>query len=459
MFIVFLQLKGISQNFDTLVIQGFEFHGLRKTKEWFVRRELRFNEGDKILQDEVIQCMELITSDLRKTNLFLKIEIYPVYLFEETGGVRFKVVVQENWYIYPSVLFEIADPDFNVWWTEHHRSLKRVNYGFGLNHVNFTGVRDQFKIKLQAGYLRKLQFLYNRPALFPKSKIGLFSAFYYSEHKEIPIQITNNKPVYKKLGDTKIYLNKEAVIGLNFKQNKFWNYAVEVHYFNNKINRQLATEFPNYFLNENYLQIYNLGIVTATYFDMDHILRPTRGLQLNWTIKKAGLIFGDDLNYLNFNQTIKACKKIFKNCYLQTNISGELALVRKQKPLNIYKGLDYNDTGISGYEFYEIDGLDFIYNHNEFRYFVGAYTTDFFKRLLRINSFLIKTDLDLSFQFNSAYINDPFYFQFNSLTNKILFSLGPGLNFTINEVFQFNINYSVNHLKEDGIYFHTRKAF
>lgn len=130
MFIVFLQLKGISQNFDTLVIQGFEFHGLRKTKEWFVRRELRFNEGDKILQDEVIQCMELITSDLRKTNLFLKIEIYPVYLFEETGGVRFKVVVQENWYIYPSVLFEIADPDFNVWWNEHHRSLKRVNYGF-----------------------------------------------------------------------------------------------------------------------------------------------------------------------------------------------------------------------------------------------------------------------------------------------------------------------------------------
>jgi len=69
---------------------------LKKTKEWYVRRELRFTEGDKILQDEVIQTMELITSDLRKTNLFLKIEVFPIYLFEETGGVRFKVILQEN---------------------------------------------------------------------------------------------------------------------------------------------------------------------------------------------------------------------------------------------------------------------------------------------------------------------------------------------------------------------------
>ena len=95
---------------------------MKKTKEWYIRRELRFNDGDKILQDEVIQTMELITSDLRKTNLFLKIEVYPIYLFEETGGVRFKVVLQENWYIYPSVIFEISDPDFNVWWNEHNRS-------------------------------------------------------------------------------------------------------------------------------------------------------------------------------------------------------------------------------------------------------------------------------------------------------------------------------------------------
>ena len=65
---------------------------------------------------------------------------------------------------------------------------------------------------------------------------------------------------------------------------------MEVHYFNNKINRQLRDFILNYFfLNENYLQIYNLGIVTATYFDMGPHSE-AQGLQLNWTIKKAGLI-------------------------------------------------------------------------------------------------------------------------------------------------------------------------
>ncbi len=403
--------------------------------------------------------IELIHSDLRKTNLFLRIDIQPIFQFEEKGGIRFRISVQENWYIYPSLLVEISDRNFNVWWNEHDHTLKRLNLGLGINHVNFTGAKDQIKLKAQGGYLRKMQVYYNRPALVAKSKLGLFAALNYFEHREIVVQIENNKPVYQKGEGSKIYFNKEVILGTNYQHNKLWNYFLELHYFHNKLDPEQAIRYPSFLLTKTNIQQYGFAQLSASYFDMDHALRPTRGLQLNWTLKKAGLGFGDDLHYLNISQTIRACKKLLDQFFLQTTITGEIALERKQKPLNIYKAYDYNESGISGYEYYEINGLDFIYNHNEMRYYLGAYTSNLLNRLFNKSNFLIRTDLDLSFQLNTAYVHDPFYFQTNDLTNKVLFSMGPGLNFTINEVFQFNINYSVNHLKEDGIYFHTRKTF
>lgn len=84
---------------------------------------------------------------------------------------------------------------------------------------------------------------------------------------------------------------------------------------------------------------------------------------------------------------------------------------------------------------------------------------EFFKIIKSESKLRIKLDIDLSGQLNGAYVNDPFYSKNNVLVNKFLYSSGAGLNFTLNDVIQFNVIYSINHLKETGFYFHTRKAF
>jgi len=62
---------------------------------------------------------------------------------------------QENWYIYPGIIFELADRNFNVWWTEQNRDFDRVNYGVNVDHINVTGRKDKLRIKLQHGYTKE----------------------------------------------------------------------------------------------------------------------------------------------------------------------------------------------------------------------------------------------------------------------------------------------------------------
>lgn len=89
------------------------------------------------MRSELDQVIARITSDLRKTNLFLQINIKTVFHFEENAKIKFIIEVQENWYLYPNIIFELADRNFNVWWNEYDRSFKRINFGLGAQHVNF----------------------------------------------------------------------------------------------------------------------------------------------------------------------------------------------------------------------------------------------------------------------------------------------------------------------------------
>ncbi|MFZ1255771.1 MAG: hypothetical protein WAR77_05430 [Saprospiraceae bacterium] len=411
------------------------------------------------MRSELDQVIARITSDLRKTNLFLQINIKTVFHFEENAKIKFIIEVQENWYLYPNIIFELADRNFNVWWNEYDRSFKRINFGLGAQHVNFSGANDRLKFKFHTGYTNRLELLYYRPAISKTSKFGLKVAFYFSEYKEIAVQTIQNKQVFIKEGNRVLYSSKEFAGGMNYKLNKFWTYDIGINLFRNRFNEDMAKRYPDFLLNGNTDQTYASAFLAAGYYDIDHLLRPTRGFSVSWIAKKTGLGVWDKYKFLSIAQIAKTANKLFHNCYLQTAVLAQVGMDRNKRPYNLYKSLGYSDSNISGYEHYVIDGLDYIYLNNEFRYFIKSFQWNFFKIIKSESKLRIKLDIDLSGQLNAAYVNDPFYSKNNVLVNKFLYSSGAGLNFTLNDVIQFNVIYSINHLKETGFYFHTRKAF
>ena len=87
------------------------------------------------------------------------------------------VTVKESWYIYVLPIFDLADRNFNVWWTTHKASFSRINIGARLDWLNFTGRNDKLKAKIQFGHTPKQEIEYRFPYLNKKQSLGLSTGF------------------------------------------------------------------------------------------------------------------------------------------------------------------------------------------------------------------------------------------------------------------------------------------
>ena len=134
--------SNLLQGQDTIyTISHIEIDGNKRTKESVILRELNFNPGDTIhaatLKDRLVSNQQLVMNTTLFTEVIIETE--PI----EGTTVKAVVKVREFWYIFPLVVFQLADRNFTIWWTEQNRSLDRVNYGLRFFHQNLTGRGDR----------------------------------------------------------------------------------------------------------------------------------------------------------------------------------------------------------------------------------------------------------------------------------------------------------------------------
>ena len=121
-----------------VVIDTILFEGNKRTQPRILTRELGFKEHDTIPLLLFVGKLENGRKNLMNTQLFNEVEVKVVSW--TTEHVDVKVVVRERWYVIPVPIFELADRNFNVWWTEQNRDFRRTVYGVTINHVNFRGL-------------------------------------------------------------------------------------------------------------------------------------------------------------------------------------------------------------------------------------------------------------------------------------------------------------------------------
>jgi outer membrane protein assembly factor BamA len=448
-----------TQDYNHLVLSGYHFIGMEKTRAWYVERELRYAPGDTLMLDGLKEAVINLETDLRRTHLFTRFEVKPLIDYDSVATVRFFIDVDENWYFYPSLIAELADRNFNVWWKEHRRSLERINLGFSLNHINLTGIQDDLRLNYHFGYTNRFALRYQRPAVSRNTAFGIGGAYYYTEYKETAVTTSGNKLVFVKDQSNILYIKREVSAMAFYKFDKFWNFKLSLHHFNNTFSSEMAAAYPDFFLRGDSRQKYVQGLLTANYASIDHSIRPSRGWIFTTQLRQTGIPGSDKFCDFSILQTAKTAFMLTSQLRMEMAAAVRKSLTQEKVPYNLYKGIGYTDTNISGYEYYVIDGLDYGYLNNQLRIQIGSGRWTLFRIIKGEPVLRIKLDIDLSLQFNVAYVNDPFYKENNPLVNTFLYSTGFGINFTVNDLVEFNALYSINHLAEKGIYFHTRRAF
>lgn len=442
---------------QAVVIDNISIEGNKKTRSFVILRELKFKLGDTIAVTQLSDIINESRDLVMNTGLFNKAEI----TFKNWEGVSSRVhiliSVEEAWYIYPVPIFELADRNFNVWWVEQKRSLQRINFGVEFTHLNFTGRSDRLKVNAKYGYTRSYGLKYNLPYINKDRTLGIFTEVSYSRNREINYITIDNKQEFYIDEQEQSFLFKRfwSVAGLSYRPALRAQHEFYLGYHQNTIPKFVAEDLnPDFFLNGRHLQRYFNFRYKFSFDKRDVRPYPTEGYYLFLELEKAGLGIFPDRNGLTFKGLFDQYLPFTDRWSLAMEAQGKLSLIRSQQPYNDNRALGFSRNFMRGYEYYVVDGLDLAVGKSTLRYKVLDVAFNFGK-IVPIKAFReMPFKVYLTLNGDIGYVNGPYVEADNFLNNRLLYSGGVGINFVLYYDKVLQINYSLNQLKEAGLFLH-----
>jgi outer membrane protein assembly factor BamA len=445
---------------QTVTVKSITVHGLKRTRELIVHRELTFAVGDTLPQMELGTILERNQNNLLNLGLFNEAVVNISEWDTETHLVDILVTVKEAWYIYPVPIIELADRNFNVWWTKYNHELDRLNLGGKLEMLNFTGRNDKFKIKAQFGYTPKQEIEYRFPYFNRKQSIGLTVSGLHSINKEISYATINNEEQFVQIDERKLLERWQAKVGTFFRPNIFLRYELTATYDATKVDETIINEYNPRFFRKG-INTHNTVIthLSGEFDNRDLKIYPTQGIKGRLYLEKAGFGKNDDENKFETGGSVEFNQAMGRR--FQHRLTGifQYALSRNRPSYLYYHGLGYASTYVRGYELYVVDGLDLVIGKYQFSYKMLEKKYKLGKLMPLPNYKDMALQVYLSLFLESGYVKDPYTGEANPLANQWLTGGGPGIDIVLYNTFLFQFNYSTNHLGEWGFFIHNKTAF
>lgn len=451
----------VSSQSNYAIIQQVDLIGNKKTKDDIILRELDLLPGDTLFTDKISERFAENEKRILSTGLITDVKINAKDLNVTDHTAIIEIVLQENWYIYPSIIFELADRNFNVWWNEQNKSFDRVNFGFRLNHINVTGRRDRLKLTTQFGYTKKFELEYAYPYLNKEQTLGVAGNIFYSENKEIGYVTIGNKTQFHQEEDERVLLKRFRVSAwLNYRPQLFSYHTFKFEFHRNSIDEYVSRELnADYFLNgESALRFFKLEY-DFSFDKREFTFYPEGGYQIGVNIKKEGLGIFNEYNNLLF-ELRGEYYYTYNSRFILANIAKARATLNRNKiAFANNTGLGYNGNVVSGYELFVLDGTDFFLSKSSLRWKVLDHLFDM-NDFMPLRQFkLMNLKIYLSFNTDTGYVNEPTYTDTNTLNNKWIVGYGPGLDLLLFNTYLFSFEYSFNQLGQSGLFISNRVSF
>lgn len=439
------------------VVDDIHFIGNRKTKERIILRELEFEKGDTLQISEAPKLIKSSEENLFRTKLFFEV------------GINWKVVDNKNimvitlaeaWYLYPVPTFELADRNFNIWWSEMGASLNRVNFGVRLDHLNLTGNRDKLKLKSQFGYTYKYEMEYNVPIINKKETWGTTFNILWSRQKEIGYITRFNKVQF--FGEDDFLYNRFRVSTLwTYRPRYLQSHSFKLEFNSNNIGDTVMNGYNTEFYHEGRQELQWFVLEYEwDYNKLNHFNYPTSGSKASINIKKEGLGLTNDVDLLSVSATLEKYYDFnTKRWSIGMRAKGRKVITNGNPGYYHYRALGYGGDQLRGYELFVIDGLNYGYVKSaiNFQFFRHKRRLGKWMFLKEFRHFSIQSFLALSL--DAGYVQSPYFNEDNPLNNTYLIGGGPALHILLYNYFLMRIEYSYNRQGEKGVFLHFKASF
>lgn len=456
-------MAGAAAAVDSVLVEDVVLIGHKKTRPRVVFREMTFGRGDKLAVADVPGEVGRSYNNLMNTGLFAAVTIgYDTTAVDEGRNLIVTVVMRETWYIYPLPIFSLADRNFNVWWTEQDRSLDRVNVGGKLTYYNFTGRRDRLKLGFTTGYTRSLEASYRVPYLNPAGSIGLELTFFNLRRREQNYLTSDNRQEFYYDPDQFVYRRSSVEVAVLYRKKIYVSHKLSLGRRQSSVADTIGRV-----LNRDF---YGGGRTSQKYFRLGYDFQndrrdvrnyPWDGKFLNLGIAKEGLGIYGQRDGLEVHGEWRKFIPFGKHDRYSFNysVSGKYSLIRTQQPFLENRAIGFGNSGVIGYQFYVVDGLDMLIWRVGLRRELFQTKLDLGK-LVFVDAFrFIPFRILANVQFNQGVANAPFVDGSNRLNNILLSGLGLGLDAVLYYDMVVGVQYNRNHLGEGGVYLNVNLSF
>ncbi len=433
-------------------IDTIEIEGNKKTKRSIIDREFIKKQGDTVAPERLEYITLRSQQNIFNTNLFVLDTVY----FEKIDSTKIKLHthVRERWYIWPVPIFEIQDRNFNTWWQT--KDWFRINYGFVLDHENFTGRKDKFSLVVQRGYSEKYGMVYRNPYINQQQTLGVRTSLFFKQSNETQYNTVFNQPLFYRDYKKHIVQLIEAKLSFTYRRKFFDSHTLESAYNYWRLNDTIIKLNPFYFENTSTRTLQYFYVYYAYVFNNTDIqYYPLKGWALGASITKNGIGFRsiENVNNIFLYATVKKFTAI--NDWLNL-ANGVYVKWTENKPIPYFfnRAIGFGNNTVRGYEYYVIDGQQYFMTKNALRFRLIKPRVYHLKRL-KIQQFnTIPFYAYLNLFLDAAYVQDKFYFQTNFLSNRWIYGYGLGLDLISYYDLVIRIEGAVNHLGKAGIYLH-----
>ena len=445
------QIQDVDSVMPTYVIRNIVLVGNIKTKSWVIERELSFKRGDSLSLPEFNKLLERSKNNLWNTSLFTSTDVR--FTANDAHEADVFVVVSERWYVWPQLIFELAETNFNSWW--ENKDFSRINYGVRINHKNFRGRNEEFNVVLQFGFTELMALSYKVPYFNKSRTLGIAVAAAYGQNHEVNYISSQNRRLFFK--DVNNIQQRFLRTGaeLTFRPKIRSKHGFGFSYSQVDISDTVKALNPDYLPNDRTKETYLSAHYSYIMDHRDNKAYPLRGHYLKAAFSQFGLgLLESDMNESWTELEMKKYFRLSDRWYFGAMARGQAYFTRLQ-PYYLRQGLGYTDkTTVRSYELYVIDAQQFAVGKAQIRYrFISTKPKDLeFIPLNKFRKFYLNAYLGLFTDFGYAW--DAYKYPLNSLANDI--QNGNGISLDIHSVYDlvFRAEYSINKFGEHGLFLH-----